>query len=110
MAKSTDDILQEAQQAFWATLKANLPCPTDDIPSAAAIEFEQACTRAMMVWLQENLADGTAIKTADGYRFRKINGVFTDGDMSFEEGLAEIPSFVVIDETPGALNRPPAKP
>lgn len=98
-------IIQNAQAAFWASLSAQLPCKSGDLPPEIEMEFSEVTRRAALKWAEINLPDGTAIQTEDGYTFRKINGVFTDGDMEFGDGLDQLPDFCLVD-IPDPVVRP----
>lgn len=50
-----DEILQDAQMAFWAVIAKNYPhIKTGDFSPAATCAFDDACLSAVTVWLATN--------------------------------------------------------
>jgi len=55
MNEKTQDIIEEAQEAFWFVIAASHPhIKTGDFSPADYIDFNRACERAVECWIASN--------------------------------------------------------
>lgn len=61
--KSIEQIVEDAQQAFWASVAKDLPhIKTGDLDFAVALDFSANCRRTVDVWIETNERPGRRLQ------------------------------------------------
>jgi len=90
-------VAETALNAFTEALQVHcFEVASIALAADAKQQIEEQGKRLAALWLHHSLPDGAKVKTEDGYTLVRVDGKWTDNDMTFET-LADIPlDFTVL--------------